>query len=402
MKRLLAATSIAVLAAGIATTSSFAEEKTAWRLFVSDHGEPIITVVDALTGNKIDTLPLKGPASLYRSASGRIVFAVQGKADMVSAVSTGITFEDHGDHGDIEITAPRLTGTEIAGTKPSHFVEHDGEFTLFFDGEGVARILDEKKALDGETSVREVKADAPHHGVAAAYGDYALLSEPNKEKPDELPVGIRVVDSAGKQVGDIRACPDLHGEATSGKLMVFACASGILLVRDADQGPSIEHIAYPTSLPSGKATTLLGGKGLQYFLGNYGADRLVLIDPSAKNLFRLVQLPTRRVHFAVDPIRPRFAYAFTEDGQLHQVDIVAGRIAQSVKLTDPYSMDGHWSDPRPRIAVAGDRIVVTDPLKSQLHLVDATSFAKTGDIPLTGKPFNIVAVGGSGETHATE
>ncbi len=402
MKRLLAAASIVALAASMATTSSFAEEKTAWRLFVSDHAEPAINVVDALTGNKIDTLQLKGPASLYRSASGRTVFAVQGKADAVSAISSGIVFEDHGDHGDIEVTAPKLTGTEITGAKPSHFVEHDGEFALFFDGEGVARIVDEKTALDGGASTREVKTEAPHHGVAAVYGDYVLLSEPNKEKPDELPVGIRVVDRAGKQVGDIHACPDLHGEATSGKLLAFACATGLLLVRDGDQGPSVEHIPYPTNLPNGKATTLLGGKGLQYFLGNYGSDRLLLIDPSTKELFRSVDLPTRRVHFAVDPIRPRFAYAFTEDGQLHQVDIVAGKIARSVKLTEPYSMDGHWSDPRPRIAVAGDRIVVTDPLKSQLHLVDATSFAKTGDIALAGKPFNIVAVGGSGETHATE
>lgn len=402
MKRLFATASIAALAAIMAPTCSFAEEKTAWRLFVSDHAEPVINVVDALTGNKIDALPLKGPASLYRSASGRTVFAVQGKADAVSAVSTGITFEDHGDHGDIEVTAPKLTGAEIAGTKPSHFVEHSGEFALFFDGEGVARILDEKTALEGRTTVREAKTEAPHHGVAAAYGDYVLLSEPNKEKPDELPTGIRVIDRAGKQVGDIHTCPDLHGEATSGKLLAFACATGLLLVRDGDQGPSIEHVPYPANLPSGKATTLVGGKGLQYFLGNYGADRLLLVDPSAKDMFRLVDLPTRRVHFAVDPIRPRFAYAFTEDGQLHQVYIVAGKIAQSVKLTDPYSMDGHWSDPRPRIAVAGDRIVVTDPLKAELHLVDAASFAKTGDIPLAGKPFNIVAVGGSGETHATE
>lgn len=402
MNRLFAAASIVALAASMATTSSFAEEKTAWRLFVSDHAEPVINVVDALTGNKIDTLPLKGPASLYRSASGRTVFAVQGKANAVSAVSTGITFEDHGDHGDIEVTAPKLAGTEIAGTKPSHFVEHGGEFALFFDGEGVARILDEKTALEGGKNIREVKTEAPHHGVAAVYGDYVLSSEPNKEKPDELPVGIRVVDQVGKQVGDIHACPDLHGEATSGKLLAFACATGLLLVRDGDQGPAIEHIPYPADLPAGKSTTLLGGKGLQYFLGNYGADRLALIDPSAKDMFRLVDLPTRRVHFAVDPIRPRFAYVFTEDGQLHQVDIVAGRIAQSVKLTDPYSMDGHWSDPRPRVAVAGARIVVTDPLKGQLHLVDATSFTKTGDIPLAGKPFNIVAVGGSGETHATE
>ena len=53
--------------------------------------------------------------------------------------------------------------------------------------------------------------------------------------------------------------------------------------------------------------------------------------------------PTRRVHFAVDPIRSRFAYVITEDGQLHKVDVLDGRIAQSLRVTEPYSMDGHWS-----------------------------------------------------------
>ena len=65
-------------------------------------------------------------------------------------------------------------------------------------------------------------------------------------------------------------------------------------------------------------------------------------------------------------------------------------------------MDGDWNDPRPRIAVAGDRIVVTDPLNSKLHLVDAASFDKAGEIAVEGKPYNIVSVGGSGETHESE
>lgn len=125
----------------------------------------------------------------------------------------------------------------------------------------------------------------------------------------------------------------------------------------------------------------------------------MLIDPTADDAFRRIELPTRRVHFAVDPVRPKFAYVFTEDGRLHQLDVISGKIARSLALTEPYSMDGHWSDPRPRVAVAGDAIFVTDPLKSTLHMIDAASFEKTRDIAIAGKPFNIVAVGGSGETH---
>jgi zinc transport system substrate-binding protein len=400
--RFASATAVALLLSQPAGMA-FAEEVTAWRLFVSDREQSKVTVIDAVKGEALDTFTIKAPGSLYRSNSGRTVFAVQGDAGAVTAIASGISFDDHGDHGDIDVEAPKLTGTEITGQKPSHFVEHDGEFAAFFDGEGVGRIISEKAVLEGKSDFREVKTGAPQHGVAVAYGSHVLLSEPNKEKPDELPVGIRTVDEAGVQVGDIAECPDLHGEASSGNILAFACGTGLLVVTHGESGPEIRHLPYADSLPDGKSTTLIGGRGLQYFLGNYGSDKVVLIDPTAESdAFRLIELPTRRVHFAVDPIRAKFAYVLTEDGQLHQLDVVSGAIIQSLKLTDPYSMEGHWNDPRPRIAVAGDKIVVTDPLKSKLHLIDAASFKADGEIAVDGKPYNIVAVGGSGQVHEGE
>lgn len=397
----LKATTAAVLA--VIAGAALAEEVTAERLFVADRDEPKVTVIDALTGAVLDTLPIRGPAALHRSASGETVFAVQGDAGAVTAIATGIAFEDHGDHGDIHVAAPKLTGTEIAGAKPSHLVEHDGTFAAFFDGEGVARIFSEKAALDGTSATTEVRTAAPQHGVAVAYGSYVLLSEPHAEDPEALPVGIRIVDEAGAQVGDIAACPDLHGEASSGNILAFACATGLLIVADGDGAPEIRHVAYAESLLGGKSTTLLGGRGLQYFLGNYGPDKIVLIDPTAEaDAFRLIELPTRRVHFAVDPVRAKYAYVFTEDGKLHQIDVIGGEIVNALALTEPYSMEGHWNDPRPRIAVTGGQIVVTDPLQGKLHLVDAATFAKAGEIAVAGKPYNIVAVGGSGHTHGEE
>ena len=62
-------------------------------------------------------------------------------------------------------------------------------------------------------------------------------------------------------------------------------------------------------------------------------------------------------------------------------------------------MDGEWSLPRPRIAVAGDQVAVTDPQKGVVHLVDVADFAVTGEIAVEGAPYNIVAVGGSGSQH---
>ena len=125
----------------------------------------------------------------------------------------------------------------------------------------------------------------------------------------------------------------------------------------------------------------------------------MVVDPSASEPFRLVDLPSRRVHFAIDPQRVKYAYVFTEDGALHRLDVVTGAIDKTLALTQPYSMDGEWSLPRPRIAVTGDHIAVTDPLAGLVHLVDAESFTLARDMAVSGTPYNIVAVGGSGHAH---
>ncbi|WP_200841223.1 zinc metallochaperone AztD [Geminicoccus flavidas] len=399
---LVSATTIALFMS-LSASVTHAEEVSAWRLFVSDHADPKVTVIDAVDQQKLDTFQIKGPASLYRTESGETVFAVQGDAGVVSAISTGISFHDHGDHGDIEVEDAKLLDVEFVGAKPAHFVELQGNVAQWFDGEDAARFFTERAILDGNAEVRTANVGAPHHGVAVPYQNHAVVSVPNPEDASKRPIGARIVDFNGNQVGEDAACPGLHGSAGSGSLYALACDTGLLLVTQESGVPQIRHLPYSASLPEGSSSTLIGGKGLQYFIGNYGPDRIVVVDPSQGDSgFKLVQLPTRRVHFVVDPIRTRFAYVVTEDGQLHKVDVLDGKIVQSLRLTDPYSMDGHWSDPRPRLAVAGDQVVVTDPLNGKLHLVNAESFTKADEIGVDGKPFNIVSVGGAGKVHGHE
>lgn len=403
MRRMILGASIFAIAAAFGGGAAFADEEnvTAWRLFVADHAEPVIKVIDALDGGLLETFTVKGPAALHRSSSGETVFAVQGAQGEVNAISTGISFHDHGDHADIDVDDAELLHVHIDGDKPAHFVEVQGNIAQWFDGEDEVRVFTEKSALDEKLEVRSANVVAPHHGVGVPYQNHVVVSIPNPEDASKRPIGARVVDFEGNTVGEDVACPGLHGSAGSGSLFALACDTGLLLIKQDGDAPTIEHLPYASSLPEGSSSTLIGGRGLQYFIGNYGPDRIVLVDPSeGADGFQLVQLPTRRVHFAVDPIRSRFAYVITEDGQLHRVDVLDGKIAQSLKLTEPYSMEGHWNDPRPRIAVAGDNIVVTDPLNAKLHLVNAESFERTGEIAVEGKPFNIVAVGGSGKVHS--
>jgi zinc transport system substrate-binding protein len=51
------------------------------------------------------------------------------------------------------------------------------------------------------------------------------------------------------------------------------------------------------------------------------------------------------------------------------------------------------------MAVAGDRLVLTDPLDASLRVVDLERFAEADRIAMDGMPYNVVAIGGSGLTH---
>ena len=386
-----------LLAATAMTLPTVADDQTsAWRLFIADHAKPEVTALDLASGETLATFPLASPATLYTTDGG--VFAVQGAGNQVSAIDSGIALDDHGDHGDITITDPTLVDAVLTGEKPAHFVEHGGTSALFFDGSGLISLFDAHKwAHDGELTTTERNSGTAHHGVAIPWGNYTLTSVANADDEKKPRIGLDVLNKDGQKIGDTHACPDLHGEATSGNLVIVGCGDGILIVSGSGE-PKIEKLPYD-DLPEGKSTTFLGGVGIQYFLGNYGADRVAIIDPSEAEPFRLVDLPTRRVHFSVDPIRQKFAYVFTEDGKLNQLDVVSGTITQSLAVTEPYSMDGDWALPRPRIAVAGDVVAVTDPNAGQVHLIDIAIFTETRSIPVTGAPYNIVAVGGSGTVH---
>ena len=398
----------AVLAAlmALAAAPALAEDHTeTWRLFVADHTLPVVRALDAKSGAELGRFDLAGHAALSLSDSGKTVFAVQGEKDRVEIISTGIAVSDHGEHRDIEIAAPALLSSLIQGLKPGHVVTHGDDVVVFHDRGGKADLFLESDLLDGGKSSKSVDTTAPHHGVAVPMGHHVLVSVPNLDatvKPDELPprFGLRVLERSGEQMGEAVACTDLHGEATSARLVAFGCKEGVLIARPGGlDGPKLEMLAYDESLPEGKVSTLLGARAMQFFLGNYGEDKLVLIDPDSATPYRLVELPTRRIDFALDPANLRNAYILTEDGKLHVLDVVSGRIVRSAGVTEPYSKDGHWRDPRPRLAVAGGEIAITDPRHGLVRMIDSETLGETRTIAVEGQPFAIVAVGGSGKTH---
>ncbi len=117
---------------------------------------------------------------------------------------------------------------------------------------------------------------------------------------------------------------------------------------------------------------------------------------------RSIELPFRRVDFALDPANARFGYVLTEDGTLHRIDVLDGKVAASARVSEPYSMDGHWNDPRPRLAMAGSEVVMTDPKAGLVRRIDKETLKETGTIAVGGMPYAIAVAGGTGVVHEGE
>lgn len=385
------------------TQPSYADDDaTAWRLFVADHEAATVTAIDLDAPDQRWSFDVAGPARLYAAADDRLVIAVQRNEDRIDFLGSGITLETHGDHADIEIVDPEPLGT-ITGPVPVHTVDHAGEVAIVMDRGGYAAVLDQAALLNGETAYRQFPLNVAHHGFAATMGDYVIASVASEDpvEGDGLPprVGIGAFAEDGTPLGETHTCTDLHGEAFSGIFLVAGCAEGVV-AHDTTGGPdAFTMLPYPADFPEGKTGTLLGSTAMQVFLGNYGAQSVVIVDPTTEPYFTRVDLPFRRVHFTLDPAKPQHAYILTEDGTLHRLNMLSAEIEVSLQITQPYPMDGHWSDPRPRLAVAGDRLLLTDPLEGSVRVVDLDTFTEADPIAIEGMPYNVVAVGGSGLTH---
>lgn len=380
------------------------EDVTLFRVFVGDHADPKVTAFDLGEPNKRWTFETTGQSKLYGVDNGKAVVAVQSDDDAVQFIRSGIVLQSHGDHSDIDIADPVALEGMLTGPRPFHLIDHDGKVVINFDRGGYAEIVDAHDLGEGKIESSRLFQAKAHHGYAAPIGN-AWVTSVASQAPVEgggapKRLGLQQVEADGTPVGEIATCTGIHGEAFSGAYLATGCEEGILTVTASADGPSFRMLPYPADRPAGETTgTLLGSRSLQVFLGNHGDRGLIVVDPVDEPHVRYIELPFRRIDFALDPANARFGYVLTEDGTLHQIDVLDGTIVRSAKVTDPYSMDGHWNDPRPRLAMAGNEVVMSDPKAGMVRRIAKDTLRPAGTIPVEGVPYSIAVVGGSGVVH---
>jgi hypothetical protein len=60
-------------------------------------------------------------------------------------------------------------------------------------------------------------------------------------------------------------------------------------------------------------------------------------------------------------------------------------------------MEGGSAVARPRLSASGDRVIVTDPARAQIHVVDSAKMQIVHKVAVPGAPFDVVVVSAAGK-----
>lgn len=407
--------------------SAAAHEISKGRLFFTDNDAPVLRVLDLDTGEVSHELPIpKASARLVGLAGGEYLAASVGDpAGTVLFVDTGLAFDEHGDHEDIEKTEPRILSNRLSGTKPGHVVEGHGKVAVFYDGgrdpmvNAVVHLVDLAGLETAKGSDSTWTSPGPQHGVAVPLaGGRLLVSTPNppyvagEKEASSLPIGFKILDAQGATLVELdrvqdpdRSCLGYHGHAGKDDLHLFGCFmkepghqlsdGGLLVVRDSAAGAESRKLRYPDAR---RTSTIVHGGG-RWLVGNYGKPgdyrAFLRIDPEAGALAASDVMPVAQgqivCQFTVVGDR---LVNLTPDGTLHLYRIDDwSEIAQKPVVG---AFDCAWNAAmRPELVRMGGRVYVSDPAAGAIHELSGGDLQLLRRLGVGGRPTRMAA----GDTH---
>ncbi|BFM06127.1 5-methyltetrahydrofolate--homocysteine methyltransferase [Halioxenophilus aromaticivorans] len=237
------------------------------RLFLLDKTAVQAHVYDLSTTDLLATIPLDAlPSAVYASGDYRFASLIERTEDKVGFVDGGLWQEPHDDHYDTYSTTPALMNNSLTGSRPTHFVRHEGKVAVFMDGDAATgavagvQVFEDHHIEDAEAPAT-LEFTMNMHGVAEPRGEYlistirredALSTSNNFILPDQVGVyHLHDEEFELEQTIDL-PCPDLHGAAQNESHVAFGCSDGILVLTDNGDGTfAAEKLANPDDLEDG-------------------------------------------------------------------------------------------------------------------------------------------------------
>jgi DNA-binding beta-propeller fold protein YncE len=384
--------SVAVALQPLAAPAVRAEDEPhAARLVVADPSANRLLVLDAHSATPLATFDTPGaPTNLVASPGGRWVYALQTQTSSLSIVDTGLHREDHGDHQDLDVTAPSLRGTVTPGQKPIDFWAGNGVATVHNDDDATLAIFDEERLAES-LEFTLLKGAGTGHNNAVVLGDIVLLSLVTEGK---ITAYDRVTGAPGRT---FEGCPGTHGWTTKGvSFAAVGCTDGVMLFTKDGAEIRAHKVEEPLLSPANaRVSTLASHRDSAVLVGNFGQG-LALIRPDTATL-DAVPLPANplRFHFTHDGDR---VIVLTADGKVHGVDPAGGQVVWSTEAVTPF--DAQAGGPRPSMAVGEDIAYVSDPPRGSLVMINLAAGAlEGGPIAVGGTPTAIVLAAAEGIQH---
>lgn len=287
------------------------------RLLVTKTGHhDHILVYDVESRKEIANFHVAGSISgLHASPSYRYALAVQGGSGTVNFIDSGVTYENHGDHGHWHLSEPTILNFELSGTKPAHVTKNGEQMVVFFDGVDGApaeiRLLTEDGLAEGRVHASYVD-DIFQHGAAQAWGDYVVTTV--RDTGAAAPSAVKVLERHGDHFHALQrfdqpehACPRLHGSAQNMGYIAFGCSDGVLFIE-----PHSDHFHAHKVASDVRISSVFGHPGSVAFVGagrNSNEDPISLfaVNPATETINHLTYTKTPR------------AYSFAEDGDVFVV-----------------------------------------------------------------------------------
>lgn len=379
-------------------------------------------VFDLEDNDLITTIPLDAlPSAVYASADYRFAALIERNADTVGFIDGGLWQEPHEDHFDLYTTTPMLLNNSLTGSRPTHFVSHESQVAVFFDGNAATgsnasvQVFGDDAIADTDTPTM-VSFSLPMHGVAEPRGEHLLTTvrrddlqstSTNFILPDQVDVyHLHDGEYELEQTLDV-ACPDLHGAAQNEAHVVFGCGDGILLATEGnDDTFSAQKLLNPDTILAGaRIGSIWGHHESAQFIGSASAgdvSQFFAIDPTEGEITLIDWQPMANAK----PVARDFAFeaeqfvilddqgyltlieSHQEDGHTHweygaRLDITEADVSLMPEGTK-FSMT---------LAQNGHTVYIADPISQHIVVVDLDMLGVTNEIELDYAPAMITWLG---------
>ncbi|MBU2872173.1 5-methyltetrahydrofolate--homocysteine methyltransferase [Colwellia sp. E2M01] len=388
----------------------------------ADSDETILFGLD--DGEIVDTFSLTYDSNtLTASADYRYAVIASRANDYVGFIDSGIYQEDHGDHLHPYEEAPVMLDFELNGSSPTHIVKHDGNMTVFNDGNADAgvsasvQVLTDADINSGSVN-SELNYDINMHGVAKIQGDYLLSTirrdEAETTSDGTLPdqVGIfHLHDGEYEQEGVLEEnCPDLHGAAQNHEYVAFGCTDGVLIAHPHDDEYHAEKIANIDEVGTARIGSLYGHDESDSMIG-VASGMLFAVNPGVASMEKLEW----QLADGVSAV----SYSFSHEAEYFLVLDDAGYL--NVLSAHDHDGEAHWElegsidiseedlSTMPdglsfsmTVAQNSDFVFIADPIAKHILQIGLADMSIEGDIETSFVPKSLVWLGIAEEGHDDE